>query len=199
MTRRSLAWLALCGLLVWTQAAVAQMTGSPAKAVELAVEPAQVTLAHAEASQRLLVSGRLADGSWRDLTASARFASANPAVAVVSPEGTVTPRGTGQTVIEVTAFDLSRSVPVTVQGAARRPVSFANDVMPIVAKAGRNRGACHVAASGKRGFKVSLRAYHPAADHLPLPRGTDGRRLNRHDPARSLLLLKPTGAVPHEG
>src|SRR5262249_45827570 len=30
-------------------------------------------------------------------------------------------------------------------------------------------------------------------------RGTAGRRLNRNDPAHSLLVLKPTGRVPHEG
>ncbi|HJT77624.1 MAG TPA: DUF1549 and DUF1553 domain-containing protein, partial [Gemmataceae bacterium] len=83
--------------------------------------------------------------------------------------------------------------------ADRHPVSFANDVMPILAKAGCNSGACHGAASGKKGFKISLRGYDPAADYLALTRDTEGRRLCRNDPAHSLLLLKPTGLVPHEG
>ena len=71
--------------------------------------------------------------------------------------------------------------------------------MPILAKAGCNSGACHGAASGKKGFKVSLRGYDPVSDYRTLTRGTDGRRLNFNDPDTSLLVLKPTGLVPHEG
>lgn len=85
------------------------------------------------------------------------------------------------------------------QGADQRPVSFINDVMPIFAKTGCNSGACHGAASGKKGFKISLRGYDPATDHLTLTRGSEGRRLNLNDPNNSLLLLKPTGLIPHEG
>jgi hypothetical protein len=82
---------------------------------------------------------------------------------------------------------------------SNRPVSFANDVMPILAKAGCNSGACHGSASGKKGFKISLRGYDPATDYITLTRGTEARRLNLNQPERSLLLLKPTGQVPHEG
>jgi hypothetical protein len=86
-----------------------------------------------------------------------------------------------------------------VTAATARPISFANDVMPIFAKAGCNSGACHGAASGKKGFKVSLRGYDPAADFVTLTRGSEGRRLNFHEPDASLLLLKPTARVSHEG
>lgn len=79
------------------------------------------------------------------------------------------------------------------------PISFANDVMPVLAKAGCNSGACHGAASGKKGFKISLRGYDPVADYLTLTRSADGRRINLNDPTHSLLLLKPTGLSPHEG
>src|SRR5919201_1144015 len=84
-------------------------------------------------------------------------------------------------------------------GTAPRPVSFANDVMPILARAGCNSGACHGAAAGKKGFKISLRGYDPANDYLSLTRATDGRRLDFVNPTNSLLVLKPTGQVPHEG
>ncbi len=80
-----------------------------------------------------------------------------------------------------------------------RPVSFANDVMPLLAKAGCNSGACHGSASGKKGFKVSLRGYDPASDYLTLTRGNAGRRINLLDADQSLLLLKPIGRAPHEG
>ena len=60
-------------------------------------------------------------------------------------------------------------------------------------------GPRHGSASGKKGFKVSLRGYDPAADYVTLTRGTTGRRLDLNDPARSLLLLKPTGQATHDG
>src|SRR6266404_3557115 len=94
---------------------------------------------------------------------------------------------------------LTAGVPTGRAAEPTRPVSFANDIMPILAKAGCNSGACHGAASGKKGFKVSLRGYDPPADFLTLTRGTAARRLNLNDPARSLLVLKPTGRAPHEG
>ncbi len=171
----------------------------PEKATELTVEPSQIALNHAEDRQRLLVSGKLADGTMRDLTRGARYVSANSAVAQVSAEGIVTPKAAGDTTIQVNGDGVSATVAVSVKGMAARPVSYVNDVMPILAKAGCNMGACHGSASGKKGFKVSLRGYDPTADYPILTRGTEGRRLNFSDPERSLLLLKPTGQVPHEG
>jgi hypothetical protein len=172
----------------------------PAKIVELTVEPAQLTLRHAGDRHGLLVTGKLTDGSLRDLTRLARYTVANPAVATVSPEGVITPRAAGTTAIQVSGpGGGTRSVPITVAGAARPPVSFANDVMPLLARAGCNSGACHGSASGKKGFRISLRGYDPASDYVRLTRETIGRRLNRLDPGRSLLVLKPTGLVPHEG
>jgi len=174
---------------------------APDKIVELTVEPAQVSLAHADASQRLLVSGKLADGSQRDLSRVIRYTSANPAIADVSLQGVVTPKGVGvgETTIQVSGDGVNATVSVKVEGIARRPVSYANDVMPVLAKAGCNMGACHGSASGKKGFKISLRGYDPIADFPILTRGTAGRRLNFSAPAKSLLLLKPTGQVEHEG
>jgi hypothetical protein len=78
-------------------------------------------------------------------------------------------------------------------------VSFRNHVIPILTKAGCNSGACHGAAAGKNGFKLTLRGYDPETDYLTLTRQAAGRRTNALEPARSLLLLKPTRAVPHMG
>ncbi|MEO6742163.1 MAG: DUF1549 domain-containing protein [Chthoniobacteraceae bacterium] len=82
-------------------------------------------------------------------------------------------------------------------GAAE--VSFRNHVQPILAKTGCSSGACHGAAAGQGGFKLSLRGYDNEGDYLTLTRGAFGRRVNTQDPARSLLLLKTTSAVPHKG
>ena len=78
-------------------------------------------------------------------------------------------------------------------------VSFRNHIQPILAKTGCSLGACHGAAAGQGGFKLSLRGYDDEGDYLTLTRGAFGRRITPADPARSLLLLKPTNAVPHKG
>src|SRR3954464_3916584 len=79
------------------------------------------------------------------------------------------------------------------------PVSFRNDVMAVLSKAGCNAGACHGNKSGKAGFKLSLRGQDPEQDYLTLTRDTFARRTNPIDPDQSLILLKPTTAIAHEG
>ena len=82
---------------------------------------------------------------------------------------------------------------------AEAPVSFVRDVMPILNKAGCTQGTCHGAAKGKNGFKLSLRGYDPEYDYRSLIQDLSGRRFNRADPGRSLMLLKPTNQLPHGG
>ncbi|MEZ5361189.1 MAG: DUF1553 domain-containing protein [Bryobacterales bacterium] len=77
--------------------------------------------------------------------------------------------------------------------------SFVNDVQPVLTKAGCNQGACHGAQAGKAGFLLSLRGFDHKADWQALTREALGRRVNRLEPARSLMLLKPTLALPHKG
>ena len=77
--------------------------------------------------------------------------------------------------------------------------SFRNDVQPVLAKAGCSSGACHGAAAGQGGFKLSLRGYDDEGDWRAITRAAFGRRLVPSDPGRSLLLTKPTTAVPHKG
>lgn len=77
--------------------------------------------------------------------------------------------------------------------------SFRNHVIPVLTKLGCNSGACHGAAAGKNGFKLTLRGYDPEADFNVLTRQSLGRRINQLEPAKSLLLLKPTMAIGHGG
>lgn len=77
--------------------------------------------------------------------------------------------------------------------------SFRNHVIPVLTKMGCNSGACHGAAAGKNGFRLTLRGYDPEADYAALTRQARGRRTNPSEPARSLILLKPTLAIPHGG
>jgi hypothetical protein len=78
-------------------------------------------------------------------------------------------------------------------------VSFRNDVMAVISKAGCNAGACHGNKTGKGGFKLSLRGQDPDLDYLALTHDLFARRTNTVDPDRSLMLLKPTAQIAHEG
>jgi Protein of unknown function (DUF1553)/Protein of unknown function (DUF1549)/Bacterial Ig-like domain (group 2) len=77
--------------------------------------------------------------------------------------------------------------------------SFRNHVIPILTRLGCNSGACHGAAAGKNGFKLTLRGYDPELDFSVLTRQALGRRVNKNEPAHSLILLKPTLAIGHGG
>ncbi len=77
--------------------------------------------------------------------------------------------------------------------------SFRNQVQPILARYGCSAGACHGAAAGQGGFKLSLRGYDNDGDWTTITRSAQGRRVTLEDPARSLLLLKSTKLAPHKG
>ncbi len=78
-------------------------------------------------------------------------------------------------------------------------VAFRRDVMAVLSKAGCNLGGCHGNGSGKGGFKLSLRGQDPDLDWLAMAREQGGRRVNAIEPEKSLLLLKATATVAHEG
>ena len=82
---------------------------------------------------------------------------------------------------------------------ADEPVSFRNEVMAVLSRGGCNAGACHGNQNGKDGFKLSLRGEDPDFDLAVLTRDTLARRTDRFHPDDSLMLLKATAAVPHEG
>src|ERR1051325_5617497 len=82
---------------------------------------------------------------------------------------------------------------------AQTPVSFRNEVMAVLSRAGCNQGVCHGNLNGKGGFKLSLRGQDLDFDRHALTREALGRRINRQNPDLSLILLKPAGQVAHEG
>jgi hypothetical protein len=79
------------------------------------------------------------------------------------------------------------------------PPRFETDVLPLFTKAGCNSGACHGAAAGRGGLKLSLFAGSPTADYDAVVRELEGRRINWTKPADSLLIAKPSGMIDHEG
>ena len=49
-------------------------------------------------------------------------------------------------------------------------MSFGNEVMAVLSKAGCSAGTCHGNKNGKGGFKLSLRGQDPAVDYFTLTR-----------------------------
>jgi hypothetical protein len=173
---------------------------APVAAADLRLFPEDVTLTGPHSSQRLLlVSG---DGGKvvADHTPDAKFTSSQPSVATVDDRGVVFPIADGETVITATHGDRQATAKVKVTKAKDpAPFSFTNDIIPLMTKVGCNSGACHGALAGKGGLKLSLRGYDPDADHFVLTRQALGRRIDRQEPSKSLMLLKPTTAVTHGG
>lgn len=80
------------------------------------------------------------------------------------------------------------------------PVSFVNDVVPVLTKAGCNAGVCHAkAGNGQNGFQLSLLGFEPAEDYEHIVKEDRGRRLFPAAPENSLLLMKASGTTPHGG
>ncbi len=178
----------------------AQAQSVPAIAGNLTISPASLTLTRLHEPHSLIVMGRTAGGHDVDLSLTTKWTSSNEAVARVDSQGWVSAVTNGQVTLTGNAAGKSVQVSVSVKlPPAVLPLSFRHDVMPVLSKGGCNAGACHGYSLGKNGFKLSLRGSDPALDFPAVTEDFFERRINRHNPPASLLLLKPLGDLAHEG
>jgi hypothetical protein len=82
-------------------------------------------------------------------------------------------------------------------GAQETP-DFQRHVLPLLGRFGCNGRACHGSFQGQGGFPLSLFGYDFKADHEALL-GGDEPRVDLKEPAKSLILQKPTLAIDHDG
>ena len=166
--------------------------------VRLEVLPSTIHLSSRFEYIQLVVTAHLATGETRDVTRHVRYEA--PAFVQVAPFGFVRPAGDGSGTLRIHLGHVVASVPVSSTGfAADYRVDYIRDVMPVISRLGCNAGTCHGAASGKNGFKLSLRGYDPVFDVRSFTDDTASRRVNVASPEDSLMLLKPTAGVPHVG
>jgi hypothetical protein len=78
-------------------------------------------------------------------------------------------------------------------------LNFRTRILPILTKAGCNAGACHGAASGQGGLRLSLLGYDPEEDYWTITREFAGRRIDLDSAKESLFLKKPARQLEHEG
>ncbi len=140
------------------------------------------------------------DGGRRDVTLDARVESKTPDRVKVEPDGEIRPLADGAGEIVVRFGTIDTIVPVAIERTARQvPISFRNQVEPVLTKLGCNQGACHGSQHGKGGFKLSLLGFDPEPDYTAIVKSAEQRRVAPFAPEESLLLLKPTLTVAHGG
>src|SRR5439155_1753007 len=161
-------------------------------AEQLAIVPTNIVLT-APAARQQLVLEKIRDRHFAgQLTNQAEFISNDPGVVRIE-NAVALPVKNGQATITAKSGKQSVTVRATVQGVDKPfEWSFRNHVQPVLAKNGCSAGACHGAAAGQNGFKLSLRGYDDEGDFLTLTHGALGRRVVPSDPGRSLMLLKPS-------
>ena len=172
---------------------------SPRNVVSLEAYPAQISLRGPHEYTQLVVTARLESGDTLDVTRVAQYQIA-ASLASVTANGLLTPRADGVAEL-VIAFDSQQvTVPVELHNIDTQPTpDYIRDVMPVMSRLGCNLGTCHGAKDGKNGFKLSLRGYDPIYDIRALADDMASRRINTASPDNSLMLLKSTANVPHEG
>jgi hypothetical protein len=194
--------LALWGLFAAALTfAVAARAENPAheRSDSLVLLPAQqIVLDGPAARQRVLVEARR-DGYFTGPSAGATIESSDENVVTIE-NGVAVPMANGQATLTAKHGDQTATVSVEVRNFDQPfEPSFRSDVLSVFSKAGCNGGACHGALAGKAGFRLSLHGYDPEGDHTSVTKLARGRRIVPSDPGRSLLLTKPTGAIPHKG
>ena len=89
--------------------------------------------------------------------------------------------------------------PAPKAGGQGQPVVFQRDVMPLLARLGCATSQCHGAFAGQGGMALSLFGGSPVDDYETIVKAERARRVNRWEPAQSLLLLKATATIQHGG
>jgi WD40 repeat protein/mono/diheme cytochrome c family protein len=179
--------------------AIAESLPKGAEIANLSIEPANISLTGASDYAQILVTAHFANGTRADVTRIAKL-TLKGGIATVNARGQVNPAkdGAGQFIAELGGQKITAKITVNGIGSKRK-IDYVRDVMPVLSKLGCNAGTCHGAKDGKNGFKLSLRGYDPLYDVRAFTDELASRRVNIASPADSLMLLKSTAAVPHEG
>ena len=170
-----------------------------ADVVRIEASPPDVTLRGKDSSMQLLITGFDAAGQSQDLTHQVKYIRSS-AEAEVSPTGIIHGKQDGTGTITASYKGMSVEIPVSVMNSQiGRPLSFTNDIIPILSRYRCNTSGCHGKAEGQNGFKLSVFGFDPLADYHAITMEGRGRRIFPASPHKSLLVQKMSGALPHGG
>ena len=167
--------------------------------IALSVEPSEINLNGKFDYNQLLLTAVKGTGESYDASRDFAF-KVDSDIIKVSKSGMVEPMKDGEAKLEIFHKNQKTTLTVRVGGVSGdfKP-DYVRDVMPVLSKLGCNAGICHGAKDGKNGFKLSLRGYDPIYDIRAFTDDLASRRVNIASPDNSLLLLKASASVPHEG
>jgi len=167
--------------------------------IALSVEPQEINLNSKFDYNQLLLTAVKGSGESYDASRDFTF-KVDSDVIKVSKSGMVEPVKDGEAKLEIFHKNQKSTLTVRVAGVSGdfRP-DYVRDVMPVLSKLGCNAGTCHGSKDGKNGFKLSLRGYDPIYDVRAFTDDLASRRVNIAAPDNSLILLKASASVPHEG
>ncbi len=165
----------------------------------LSAEPQTVVLSNSYDYAQLVVSAWRQGAPAEDVTRTAAYSGAEELVSL-SKTGMLRPKKNGMGSLAIRYGGRTLTVPVQVSGFGEEfSPDYITHVMPVISALGCNAGTCHGSKDGKNGFKLSLRGYDPIHDVRAFADDHAGRRVNFASPEDSLMLLKATAGVPHEG
>ena len=171
----------------------------PDQISELIVYPKSVSFGRPTDYSQLVVMAKTLEGSLTDVTYQAEMSEFDDSVVRVV-NGLVEPLTNGETKLKIKVRNLVQEVPIVVEfGDDTFRPDFVRDVNPVLTKLGCNAGTCHGSQGGKKGFKLSLRGYDPLYDVRSFTDELGSRRVNLNAAHESLMLLKPSATVAHEG
>ncbi|MFN8006417.1 MAG: DUF1549 domain-containing protein [Terriglobia bacterium] len=206
-------WLAILTLLAaWpTPVRAAEVTVDPAAPLSIRLVPEQVTLWGISATQQFMVLGSYADGLERDVTTLAHYSLSDAASGEITASGKYTARGTSDVTVTARVGERTAQTQIRrVDGEAPRPFTFPREIEAILTKRGCNDPTCHGGVKGRAGFRLSIYGLYPKEDYKWIVEGGTYRvltpdenprysRIDLKQPEKSLILLKPTFGVPHQG
>jgi hypothetical protein len=183
------------------------------KQASLRLLPQDITLTAKGGSQHVLVLAEFADGLERDVTAQSRLSVSQPELARMDASAKVVAlASSGQFILTASYQDRQARTTVRIAGENKvEAFSFSRDIGRIFTKRGCNDSSCHGSVKGRGGFKLSRDGAYPREDYDWIVRGGTYQvlkpepappvtpRINLKEPEKSLVLLKPTLAVPHGG
>jgi WD40 repeat protein/mono/diheme cytochrome c family protein len=170
-----------------------------AKIAALDVQPKEIKFTRPFEYIQVVVSAKLESGETIDVTRMVD-GKLSADVADLSAAGLIQPKVDGEAKVLFSLGGQTAAATLSVSGVKEEFRSdFIRDVNPILSRVGCNAGTCHGSAKGRNGFKLSLRGYDAIADVRSLTDDLASRRVNVASPDDSLMLLKTTGAAPHEG
>ena len=138
----------LIGLAGFASSIRADEKTDPPIPASLSINPAEFAIQGADNVQRLLISGKASKGAGAvafDYSRHATYESSNAAIAVVTKDGVVIPKGNGTVQIRASFRPANRDREGDGDRFQREqaPVSFRNQVVPILTRHGCNSGGCH--------------------------------------------------------